>query len=260
MPKSPLSTPCTSGNQGFRGRGRARGYNHNQMRSNNGNYHHFSSPNHTPVKEFAGQDMIPLESSSPIFPNHNRGWRQPQNRHNHRFSTTEVSSSFDQRNSFQSNPSSPYTPQRFQRDQRSRNNGQKHDPVWHRKVPISEYFDRQSMFENPWAELEVELEEMRRQKDSTIVQNNTSVEIILERKGLPNSSLESGSDDTTVNISSSCDEIRSQENSSIELPLDSMNFTRDSIDGSLLSDKSSQSGTKSKDIHDSQNDSVVIIS
>lgn len=128
MKKSPLSTPGGQGGNFYRGRGRQRGYGYNQMRNNNDNYHRFSGPNNPANNQFEG-DMIPLETSSPMFHhnNNNRGNRRhPNERQNQRFSNTGISGSYNQgqnnqRNNFQANlGSSPYSPQKFQRNQQFR--------------------------------------------------------------------------------------------------------------------------------------------
>ncbi|OXU30883.1 hypothetical protein TSAR_002604 [Trichomalopsis sarcophagae] len=193
MKKSPLSTPGGQGGNFYRGRGRQRGYGHNQMRNNNDDYHRFPGPNNAGNYQFQG-NMIPLETSSPTFYHNNRGnRRQPNERNNHRFSNTGISGSYNQgynnhRNNFQANSGSPYTPQKFQRNKHELDETEEKlrhlricrkplsstinrkvphemdDPYWHRKIPISEFVDLESVFEDPWAELMEDLEKKKSSK------------------------------------------------------------------------------------------------
>ncbi|XP_003424600.1 epsin [Nasonia vitripennis] len=257
MKKSPLSTPGGQGGNFYRGRGRQRGYGHNQMRNNNDNYHRFPGPNNAGNYQFEG-NMIPLETSSPTFYHNNRGnRRQPNERHNQRFSNTGISGSYNQgynnhRNNFQANSGSPYTPQKFQRNKQFRPN----DPYSHRKIPISEFVDLKSMFEDPWAELMADLKKKRNVQEATTVANDSSIEIICEKYPREDSSSASTSDGATINISSSYEV---KEGSSVDLPLESMNFNQ-SKDSSILSgDVTSQDDESFSEKANQSEDSSVIM-
>lgn len=110
MKKSPLSTPgCHTGNFQHQNRGRRGGYGYHQSRNNsNDTCHMYSRPNNPPNTPFDNQ-VIPVDSSSPVF-YHKRGNRRPMfNRHNNqRFSNTGLSSSNDNQRIFKNNLDSPY--------------------------------------------------------------------------------------------------------------------------------------------------------
>lgn len=257
MRKSPLSTPGGSNRGNFHGgRGRKRGYSQSPMRNANDNFYQFAGPSHANYDQAEG-DMIPLNSGSPTF-HHNRGKRRQTN--HQRFSSTATSGSYNynnQRSNLQNSPGSPYSPQncnRNQRQQNSQNNGHHN----YRTLPVSNSLDIRLRFVDPWAELEKELV-YSKSEEVTKPANNSSVEIVYDRYELQNSSSESTFDENTINISSSCDEIKEQ--SSVELPLENTNFSRDSKDGSISHKSSPSQDQKSFDetTSKSQEDSVVEI-
>ncbi|XP_003424626.1 uncharacterized protein LOC100679948 [Nasonia vitripennis] len=81
------------------------------------------------------------------------------------------------------------------------------DPYSYRKMPISEFVDLKSMFNDPWAELMADLEDKKNAQKPRTVANDSSVDIKCEKYALEDSSTTSTSDGATMNISSSYEEI-----------------------------------------------------
>lgn len=117
------------------------------------------------------------------------------------------------------------------------------------------------MIEDPWAELEQQLEEKIRHEAMTMMKNDSSVEIILEKNKLQDSASQSDSDGNTINISS-FEEPRSQEDSSVDIQLECINFNQSSQEISILSNSSLSQNNKSSssDEKPSEADSVIELS
>lgn len=93
-------------------------------------------------------------------------------------------------------------------------NYQKNSP---RKVDIKAYLDLNSIFENPWAEFEMELDNLKSQNESKILESQNDSKV-LENDSLEDSKLESSSvsadsvsdclTDTTLDISDLSQDIK----------------------------------------------------
>lgn len=114
------------------------------------------------------------------------------------------------------------------------------------------------MFEDPWAGLMADLEVRRNAEKANTVTNDSSVEIICERNPLEDSSSASTSDGATINISSSYEV---KEGSSVDLPLESMNFNQESEDSSILSSNATSQGDESlgEKTNQSQDSSIIML-
>ena len=93
------------------------------------------------------------------------------------------------------------------------------------------------MCENPWTELQSELCNSIENYTKPHL-NGSLVQIISKRNELEDSFVESLSEESTINISSSCDNDKG--GSPVDLQLESMNFSQSSKDDSILINISSQ--------------------
>lgn len=203
MKKSPLSR--ISGNRGhirspYGHRHFHNSNNHDNL--NNGiNYHGLNRQDHSQAS--GGCDYIPFESSSPLSQRSNSGSWQGSG-----YSSGYKSRGQNYYSSPISNHSSPYssynnTPKHNYKRQNFRKNSQK-------PVDITAYLDFESMFENPWIELEGQLNNWKSQNESKTFEDDSLGDSKLENTSLsPEDSLSENLNDTTVDLSDTSQDIKS---------------------------------------------------
>ncbi|XP_051156910.1 hybrid signal transduction histidine kinase L-like [Leptopilina boulardi] len=170
--------------------------NHDNLKSGN-NYHSFNRQDNS--QSSGGSDYIPFETSSPLSQRSNSGSWQGVYSSGYRNRRTNYSSP----TSNQSSPHSPYnnTPKHNYKRQNFRSNCQK-------IVDITAYLDFESMFENPWTELEGQLNNWKSQNESKTFENDNLGDSKLENSSLsPEDSLSDNCNDK--NLSDSSQDIKS---------------------------------------------------
>ncbi|XP_033224985.1 uncharacterized protein DDB_G0283357-like [Belonocnema kinseyi] len=207
MKKSPLSR--MNGSQSYSsplGNRNSGGNRNNSQNPNRIIYDNFRSDNQAgnyQEIQNSGSNFIPFQTSSPMSQRNNSG--------NWQGSGGSYSGGYNNRrnnfhNSPGSNQSSPYSPfKNSSRQNYGKKNYQKNSP---RNIDIKAYLDVKSIFENPWAEFEVELNNAKSENDSKILENESLEDSKLESSSVSADSVSDCLTDRTLDISDLSQDIK----------------------------------------------------